>query len=38
MDVLITGHNWVYTFHAFIIGPFLSPIGYLGDQHTKGLD
>ena len=38
MDLLITGHNWVYTSHAFIIGPFLGLFGYLGDQHNKGFD
>ena len=38
MDVLIGGHNWVYSFHSFIVGPFLGILGYLGNEHTKGFD
>ena len=38
MSVLISGYNWVYTFHAFVVGPFLGILGYLGDKHTKGFD
>uniref|UniRef100_A0A6C0BS92 Uncharacterized protein n=1 Tax=viral metagenome TaxID=1070528 RepID=A0A6C0BS92_9ZZZZ len=36
MDVLISGHNWVYSFHALIVGPFLGIVGYLGDKYSKG--
>lgn len=38
MDVLISGHNWVYSFHSFIVGPFLALFGYLGNKHSKGFD
>lgn len=36
LDFFIQGHNWVYSFHIFVVGPYLAFLGYLLNKYNKG--
>ena len=36
LDFFIQGHNWVYSFHIFVVGPYLAFLGYLLKKYNRG--
>ena len=36
LDFFIQGHNWVYSFHILIVGPYLALLGYLLKKYNLG--
>tara|TARA_B100001287_G_C22629770_1_gene504484 strand:+ start:566 stop:808 length:243 start_codon:yes stop_codon:yes gene_type:complete len=36
MKLFISEYKWVYSMHAFIIGPYFALLGYLLHKYSKG--